>query len=99
MTGAEAETFLIGIAEEPLNTGLRIKIHQAQKKGHGGRITGSFVLKEAGNGTYAEALKKFIGQPFSAAKNLISEAQQIGPHAEKCTHILNCNKLRVDKNQ
>ncbi|GLI35636.1 hypothetical protein [Desulforhabdus amnigena] len=92
-SGASAGDFLIGVKEQELNRGLRIKVHKNQEKGHGGRVKGSFDLVEAGTGTYAEYLLEFVGDSFIEAKELIEKIQEKGGKALKCLHLLNCNKL------
>jgi hypothetical protein len=96
-SGASAGDILIGIQEEALNRGLRIKIHKSQEKGHGGRVKGSFDLLDAGTGTYAQYLMEFVGEGFIEARELIEGVRKKGDAALKCSHILNCNKLRVEK--
>ncbi len=98
-TGAGAGQFLIGIEEQPLNQGLRIKIHRPQEPRDGGRVKGSFDLVAEGTGTYAHYLRQYIGESFLSAAELIDQVQEQGGKALDCTHILNCNKLRVDGNQ
>jgi hypothetical protein len=95
-TGAKPGQILIGIAEQPLNRGLRIKVHRSQAKGSGGRITGSFEVLDAGTGKYAHYLNEYVGEPFMEADHLIDSIQKQGGGAVDCTHILNRNKLRVD---
>jgi|SRR5262250_3025441 len=98
-TGARAEQFLIGIEEHPLNRGLRIKIHQPQEPGDGGRVKGSFDLVAEGTGTYAQYLRQYIGESFLSAAELINRVRKQGGKALDCTHFLNCHKLRVNGNQ
>jgi len=50
-TGAKTGSYLIGLAERPLNRGLKIKVHKDQGKREGGRILGGFDLVDAGRGT------------------------------------------------
>lgn len=98
-TGALPNQFLIGIAEQPLNKGLRIKAHRGQAKGHGDRLIGSFDLVAKGTGTYAKYLPDHLPESFASADALIDAVRAKGREAVDCTNILNRNKLRVDKNQ
>lgn len=93
-TGAKAGDVLIGI--EGSNRNLQIRIHRNQEAGDGGRVKGSFDLLDAGDGAYAEYLSKFIGESFLAASELIeSVAGKSG--AQKCTHVVNLNMMKVLK--
>jgi hypothetical protein len=95
-TGAAANQVLIGVEEHPLNRGLRIKVHRAQPKGSGRRIAGSFELIQAGEGDYSRYLLEHVGESFESAAGLIATIREKATAAEKCKHILNCNKLRVE---
>jgi len=92
-TGAERGQILVGIDEEPLNRGLRIRVHDDQAK-VGGRIEGSFDLLDASDGTYAKYLANHVGKRFNNAAELIEEIWNAGEGAKNCRHILNRNKLR-----
>jgi hypothetical protein len=89
-TGAPAGAVLQGSFQ--FNEGLRVRVHEQQQPGYGGRIVGAFELLDAGTGKYASYLKGLVGQTFSTAKELIDRVS-VQPGAEKCTHILNCNTL------
>jgi hypothetical protein len=89
-TGAPARTILQGAFN--FNEGLRVRVHEQQPPGWGGRIVGEFELLDAGTGKYAPYLKGFVGHTFASAKELIDRVS-LQPGAEKCTHILNCNTL------
>src|SRR5687767_15095675 len=92
-TGAQPGHFLIGIDEEPLNRGLRVKVHQAQEP-KGGPIEGGFDLFAAGTGTYSSHIARHVGASFRSAAALIELVKQAGGDASKCKNILNRNKLR-----
>lgn len=93
-TGAKSGDILFGI--EKSNNGLKIRIHKNQAPGNGGRIEGDFDLLEAGDGVYASYLHEFVGDAFLSASELIENvARKSG--AQKCTHILNRNMMRVSK--
>ena len=66
---------------------------------YGGRIKGSFDLVSEGTGTYALQLRQYIGKSFLNAEELIDQVRGQGGIALNCTHILNRNKLRIDKSQ
>ena len=95
-TGANAGDILVGIAEHPGNPGLRITIHQEQHRRQGGRVRGGFDLLDAGNGTYSPNLQEYEGESFAQARELIELVRANGGEAERCTHIFNCNILRVE---
>jgi hypothetical protein len=92
-TGAAAGTVLVGAF--PFSAGLRVRVHEAQEAGHGGRIFGAFDLLDAGTGKHAPFLGEFVGQTFLAAKELIERVGE-QPGGEKCSHILNCNTLTCE---
>lgn len=94
-TGAAPGQYLVGVEEQPLNRGLRIKVHKAQSK-DGGRIEGSFDLMAAGTGTYARFLAPHVGDSFIDAAELLDAIRQDGGDALACTHLLNRNNLRVE---
>jgi hypothetical protein len=91
-TGAMPNQYLVGIAEQPLNRGLRIKVHRGQAKGHGDRVVGSFDLVAKGTGTYAKYLPHQLPETFANADELIDAVRAHGRAAVDCTNILNRNK-------
>lgn len=93
-TGALPGQTLVGISEQPLNRGLRIKVHRQQARA-GSRIEGSFDLLDAGEGTYSKYLAQHVGESFLNAGELIDAIRTVGGDASDCKHILNRNKLRV----
>jgi hypothetical protein len=94
-TGASPGQILVGIREEPLNCGLRIKVHRRQDP-VGARIKGSFDLLDPGTGTYSNYLPQHVGESFLNAADLIDEIRASGGNAIHCTHILNRNRLRIE---
>ncbi len=92
-TGAKAGDILVGVGQ--VNKNLRIRLHKDQPMGDGGRIVGSFDLVQAGTGTYSSFLEGIVEESFISANELITRvASKSG--AQKCTHIVNRNTLKVD---
>ena len=80
---------------EEVNQGLRLRILKEQKPGSGGRIDGAFELLDAGAGTYATALRPLVGEQFLSVRELLDRIR-VEPSANKATHLLNGNALRVE---
>lgn len=95
-TGARAGAILEGAY--PANAGLRLRVHRAQPTGRRGRVEGSLTLIAAGDGPYAPFLRKFVGDDFHNAADLLDEVGT-NSDAAKVRHILNANLLRVAENQ
>ena len=95
-TGAAAGAVLVGIAEDPGNRGLRVRVRDPQPSGEGGDIVGAFDLLSAGTGQYALYLKGHENSAFKSADYLLVRVQSVGGDARDCTHILKRNKLRVE---
>jgi hypothetical protein len=92
-TGAPAGAILTGI--DDVNRGLRVRILKQQKSGHSGWIEGAFELLDAGMGTYAIAIRPFVGEQFVNVRELLDRVRA-APGAHKATHLLNGNTLRVE---
>lgn len=90
-TGAPAGATLIGSSKH--NKGILVQVQDNQEK-TGQRIQGEFVLLDAGEGEYAEALSSLVGHQYASASELI-DAVRRKPGSEKCTHIVNRNSLKV----
>lgn len=89
-TGAGAGSRLIGAS--PFNRGVLVEVHQAQSTS-GRRIEGAFTLVDAGLCAYSKYLQPYIGHQFNDVSQLIDRVRSDG--AERCTHILNRNSMRV----
>jgi len=94
-TGATAESLLVGDREH--NQGLRVRVHEYQPSGDGGRIIGSFTIIDAGSGYYSNAFQKFVGKKISSVNEILELLHQEG--AESCTHAFNRNCLRLFESQ
>lgn len=71
-------------------------MHRAQPDKDGARVVGNLHLLGAGDGPYAKALEEFVDQDFINAGEFIAEVAS-KPGAQKCTHVVNRNTLRVWK--
>ncbi len=87
--GAAAGSILRGTAVA--NQGLRLRIAEAQHRGHGGALQGNFVLLDAGDNKHAFALQPLLGR----ATNALEVLAVIRRRYPACVSVTNANILAV----
>ena|ERR1700730_11256318 len=89
--GAQAGCVLEGSARN--NKGLRLKVLQAQARGHGGPIVGIFHILDVGDNKYSEILAELIGRTTDAGEIL----RMIRLEHPQCVNVVNANVLIAHK--
>jgi hypothetical protein len=87
--GAAAGSVLCGTALT--NRGLRLRVVEAQERGHGGPIRGDFVILDPGDNKHAAALQPLLGRVTNAAEVLAA----IRRHYPSCVSVTNASILTV----
>ena len=82
---------LTGAAEK--NSGLRLRILEAQPRGPGGPIVGDFHILDVGDNKYSACLEALVGQA-TTADQVVRLIRQDSP---QCVNIVNSNMLVVEK--
>jgi len=89
--GAHAGCVLGGSARN--NKGLRLKISQAQPKGHGGPIVGTFQILDVGENKYSTILEGLLGRPTDAHE-ILRVLRLAHP---QCVNVVNANVLVAEQ--
>jgi hypothetical protein len=71
------------------NQGLRLRISEAQEKGHRGGIRGSFIILDTGDNKHSQALRDLLGRPTDAEEVLAV----IRRRSAGCVSVANANIL------
>jgi hypothetical protein len=74
------------------NHGLRLVISRAQRRGHDGAITGSFVILETGGNKHEQSLAALLHRPTDAGEVLAA----IRRRHVACVHVVNANILVLE---
>jgi hypothetical protein len=74
------------------NKGVRVRPAQEQVRGHGGGITGRFVLLDAGDNVHSQALEALVNQETDAAEVLAA----IRRERAGCVSVVNANALTTE---
>ena len=88
--GAEPHSILRGVGDN--NQGLRLRLTQAQARGHVGPIQGPFVIFDAGNNRHSETLSALLHKETNA-EEVLALLRRKHP---ACVNVVNANNLMFE---